>query len=84
MRGQDGHTSIGVKWQILQRENFTPFMPLCIKVRHGCRYVHNDKILRHGVWRKIPLLSGVTMFIQYRVYIKGEFYANELMEWGYP
>ena len=56
-----GHVDFGVKWQIL---------PLCIKgkfyaihafvhkgkiLRHGCRYVHNDSILRHRVWRKIPL-----------------------------
>ena len=56
-----GHTYFGVKWQIL---------PLCLTgkfyanhafvhkgkiLRQGCRCVHNDSILRHRIWSKIPL-----------------------------
>ena len=56
-----GHVEFGVKWEIL---------PLCLKgkfyanhafvhkgkiLRQGCRCVHNDSILRHRIWRKIPL-----------------------------
>ena len=55
------HVDFGVKWQIL---------PLCLKgkfyanhafvhkgkiLHQGCRCVHNDRILRHRISRKIPL-----------------------------
>jgi len=65
---RSGHTHFGVKWQIL---------PLCLKgkfyanhafvhkgkiLRHGCRCVHNDSILRHWIWRKIPLWRVMATF----------------------
>jgi len=59
--GDRGHVDFGVKWETL---------PLCLKgklyanhafvhkgkiLRQGCRSVHNDSIIRHRIWRKIPL-----------------------------
>ena len=63
-----GHVDFGVKWEIL---------PLCLKgkfyanhafvhkgkiLRQGCRCVHNDSILRHWFWRKIPLWRVMATF----------------------
>ena len=61
-------TYFGVKWRIL---------PLCLKgkfyanhafvhkgkiLRQGCHCVHNDSILRHWIWCKIPLWRVMATF----------------------